>query len=283
MSIATPRGATPFLFALLVMLLGFAPATHGQATDLFFSEYIEGSSLNKALEIYNGTSAAVDLAAEGYQIEMYFNGNTSASTTVALTGVVAVGDVYVVADDGADAAILAQTDQTSTSSFFNGNDAIVLRKGGSGGAIVDVIGQVGNDPGSEWSGGGIGTQNETLRRMETTCAGDTDPDDAFDPSVEWVGFAQDTFDGLGVHTADCGGSSTPPMLVISEIMYNPASAEDNWEWIEVYNSGTTPVDLSGFVVDDINSVAHSAANIASGTIAAGETGILYNADDVAAA
>jgi predicted extracellular nuclease len=29
--------------------------------DLFFSEYVEGSSNNKALEIYNSTGAAIDL------------------------------------------------------------------------------------------------------------------------------------------------------------------------------------------------------------------------------
>jgi predicted extracellular nuclease len=37
--------------------------------DLFFSEYIEGSSNNKALEIYNGTGAAIDLAAAGYVVQ----------------------------------------------------------------------------------------------------------------------------------------------------------------------------------------------------------------------
>ena len=57
-------------------------------------------------------------------------------------------------------------------------------------------------------------------------------------------------------------------LIITEIMYDPNSAEDNWEWIEVYNSGASSVDLSGFVVDDNNSVAHGSANIASGTIPA---------------
>jgi predicted extracellular nuclease len=100
------------------------------AAGLFFSEYMEGGYWNKALEIYNGTGAAVNLAAEGYAIEIYFNGNDSPGTTIELSGTVAEGDVYVVADDGAAAAILAVADQTSTSSFFNGDDAVVLRKGG---------------------------------------------------------------------------------------------------------------------------------------------------------
>lgn len=80
-----------------------------------------------------------------------------------------------------------------------------------------------------------------------------------------------------------GGGETTPQIVISEIMYNAASAEDDWEWIELYNDGTNPIDLSGWVIDDGNSIAHSSANIAAGTIAAGSTAVLYNADDLSQA
>jgi predicted extracellular nuclease len=110
--------------------LGAHTVSCGPAADLFLSEYVEGSSYNKALEIYNGTGAAVNLGAGGYAIDIYFNGNTSPGTTIQLSGTLADGDVYIVADDGADPAILAVADQTSTSNFFNGDDAVVLRKGG---------------------------------------------------------------------------------------------------------------------------------------------------------
>ena len=82
-------------------------------------------------------------------------------------------------------------------------------------------------------------------------------------------------------SADAG--APPPDLVISEIMYNPASAENDWEWVEVYNPGSSTVDLSGFVIDDINSLAVSAPNIVSGSIAPGGTAVLYNADDLSVA
>ena len=110
--------------------LGTHSVTCGTASGLFISEYVEGSSYNKAVEIYNGTGAAVNLAASGYAIDIYFNGSSSPGTTIQLSGTLADGDVYVVADDGADPAILAVADQTSTSNFFNGDDAVVLRKGG---------------------------------------------------------------------------------------------------------------------------------------------------------
>ncbi|NJN60340.1 MAG: hypothetical protein HC795_01305 [Coleofasciculaceae cyanobacterium RL_1_1] len=71
-------------------------------------------------------------------------------------------------------------------------------------------------------------------------------------------------------------------LIFSEIMFNPNSPEDDWEWVELTNLGDTIVDLSGYVLDDINSVAHTVANIASGSIAPGQSAVLYNADDVTA-
>ena len=100
---------------LLLIFLALPLPAFGQASDLFISEYVEGSSNNKAVEIHNATGATVDLNAGGYQLEFYFNGSSSAGTTIALTGTVADGDVYVVADNDANAAILAVTNQTSTS------------------------------------------------------------------------------------------------------------------------------------------------------------------------
>lgn len=177
------------------------PGTGLAFTEVFISEYIEGSSNNKAIEIYNPSAAAIDLAAGGYQLSFYFNGSTSAGTTIGLTGVVASDDVYVVADNDAAAEILAVADQTDTASFFNGDDVIILTKGG---VIVDVIGQLGFDPGSEWGSGDVSTQNNTIRRLADVCEGDTDETDVFDPSLEWAGFPVDTFDGLGSHDSACG-------------------------------------------------------------------------------
>jgi predicted extracellular nuclease len=110
--------------------LGSHTVTCSGATDLFLSEYVEGSSNNKALEIYNGTGAPVDLGQGGYAVDIYFNGSTTAGSRIGLSGVVAPGDVFVLADVDADSAILAVADQTSNQNFFNGDDTIVLRKGG---------------------------------------------------------------------------------------------------------------------------------------------------------
>ncbi|MFJ5600837.1 lamin tail domain-containing protein [Micromonospora parva] len=193
--------------AVTVTALGVAPTAASAApTDLFISEYVEGSSNNKAIELFNGTGSAIDLTAGGYQLQLYFNGSTTA-TTIALTGSVAAGDAFVFASASAGAAILAQADQTTGASLFNGDDAIVLRRGST---VLDSIGQVGVDPGTEWGAGVTSTADNTLRRMPNVTAGDTDPSDAFDPATQWAGFPVDTFDGLGAHTVDGGGPVDVP-------------------------------------------------------------------------
>ncbi len=66
--------------------------------------------------------------------------------------------------------------------------------------MLDVIGQIGFDPGAEWGTGDTSTADNTLRRKPTITAGDPNGADAFDPAVEWDGFATNTFGGLGAHT-----------------------------------------------------------------------------------
>src|SRR5687768_16263005 len=151
---------TALAIALGALVPFVAPApTHAAASELFFSEYIEGSSNNKALEIYNGTGAAIDLAAGGYSVQMFFNGSATAGLTINLTGSVANGDVYVLAQSASVAAVLAQADQTNGSGWFNGDDAVVLRKGTT---VIDAFGQVGFDPGAEWGTGLTSTADNTL-------------------------------------------------------------------------------------------------------------------------
>jgi predicted extracellular nuclease len=174
------------------------------SADLFFSEYVEGTSNNKALEIFNGTGAPVDLAAGGYAVSMHFNGNPTPALTINLTGTIAPSDVFVLAHSSAAPAILAQADQLTSAGIYNGDDAVALRKGA---AFIDVIGQVGFDPGTEWGTGLASTADNTLRRKSGITAGDTDGSNPFDPAGEWDGFATDTFDGLGFHVS--GGDAAP--------------------------------------------------------------------------
>ena len=249
--------------ALALPVLPVGGAVAAPPADLFFSEYIEGSSNNKALELYNGTGAPVDLAAGGYNVQMYFNGSTGAGLSVSLTGTVADGDVFVLAQSSADPAVLAQADQTNGAGWFNGDDAVVLRRGAT---VLDVIGEVGVDPGSEWGSGEVSTQDNTLRRLATTCAGDPDGANAFDPAAEWAGFPVNTFDGLGAHTADCG--TTPPAKpTINE--FSASTSGVDGEYVEVH--GVPSTDYSAHTILEIEGDATSATGTIDEVIPVGST------------
>lgn len=183
--------------ALTVPLAGTGASTAAIADptdDVFLSEYVEGSGDNKALELTNGTDAPIGLGA--YVLQLSFNGGSFEPTIPLDDVILPAGETWVVGDDGADADLLARIDQTSSSSFWNGNDAIILLRDGT---VVDSFGRLGEDPGSEWFANGVGTQDETLRRKASVTTRDTVPDDPFDPSVEWDTFPRDTFDGLALN------------------------------------------------------------------------------------
>lgn len=207
-------------------------------------------SNNKALEIYNGTGAAVDLEAGGYSVQLFANGSPTATSTNPLSGVVAPGDVYVIGNAQAVPAIGDESDVFSTATYFNGDDAIALLKGST---MLDVIGQIGVDPGAEWGTDPTSTGENTLRRMATICAGNPDGSDPFDPADEWVGFAQGTFDGLGAHTANCDAVVAAP--VINEFLANHTGT-DVIEYVEVL--GAPNADLSTYSVLEIEGDSGSA-------------------------
>ncbi len=125
---------------------------------------------------------------------------------------------------------------------FNGDDAFALRKGV---AFIDVIGQIGVDPvAGYWGSGDVTTVNDTLVRMSSVCAGDTDGSDAFDPVPEWNGYPQDTVDYLGVHTCDCFEVPT----VINEFSASTTGADV--EYIELYGLADTDFsDLSVLAIE----------------------------------
>lgn len=206
------------LKALLAVLLFSGLRTLAQPTDLFISEYVEGSSFNKAIELYNGTNAPIDLAAGQYVLETYFNGSVS-GVSVALTGTVPAGGVFILAHPSATLGIAP--DMTTTVVNFNGDDAVVLRKN-SPATVLDVIGQVGFDPGTQWGLNDTCTLDRTIRRKLTVCQGDPTLSNPFYTAPEWDGFPQNTFAGLGSHTVSCGASNAGLSVLPLALNFNSA-------------------------------------------------------------
>jgi len=170
----------------------------GNTPELFFSEYVEGSSNNKALEIYNPTGAAVDLST--YTVKLYSNGAATPTNTQVLSGTLAAGQTLVLLNGSFTTSKTVPGSITSSTTNFNGDDAVTLEKSGT---VVDAIGQVGFDPGTEWTTGTTySTLNKTLRRKSGVVHGSVPAlaPATWDISVEWDVFPQDNFDDLGLHT-----------------------------------------------------------------------------------
>jgi hypothetical protein len=175
------------------------------ATDLFISEYVEGSSSNKYIEVFNGTGVSVDLS--DYQLLLFGNGSSTASNTAQLSGTLANGSTMVYKNSSAALTLpLGVTAENNTAVNFNGDDAVALYKISTS-SYVDIFGRIGNDPGSAWTGdGGYTTVDKTLIRKSSVTNGITESPTgtgatAFTTlTTEWDLYATDYADNLGSHT-----------------------------------------------------------------------------------
>lgn len=171
-------------------------------TDIFFSEYIEGSSNNKALEIFNPSPLPINLT--GYKVQLYSNGASMPTSTLNLSGTIAPNDVYVIVNSQASAVIKAARDTTANGvTNFNGNDAVALVKGTANIDIIGIIGDTSIPNGSGWTipgTGGLTTANQTLVRKGQIHEGTTDWTVS---STQWAVLPVDT-SFLGFHnTGSC--------------------------------------------------------------------------------
>lgn len=150
---------------LLIILVAFAANFAQAQTDLFFSEYIEGSGNNKALEIYNPTKETIDLS--NYYIVRYSNGASTWAEGGAtrLTGMLESFKTFVFVNGqttstssspACDPKLQAMANQLDgdypAPTYMNGNDAMALIKTPNGEAplanmsnvtAVDLFGEVG--------------------------------------------------------------------------------------------------------------------------------------------
>jgi predicted extracellular nuclease/plastocyanin len=197
----------------------FSLCTTQAQCDLFFSEYAEGTSNNKYLEIFNPTNA--DISLDGYAFPSVSNAPTTPGVleywnTFTLGAVVPAGGFYIISHGSADPSILALANQNHTF-LSNGDDGFALVEGTETDFVVlDVIGQNITDldyadPGSGWAVAGVAnaTQDHVLVRKSSVINGNTDwalsagTDEA---SSEWTVMPIDTWTDLGVHTftGSCG-------------------------------------------------------------------------------
>ncbi|MFK3960877.1 cell wall-binding repeat-containing protein [Guptibacillus hwajinpoensis] len=228
----------------------YASAAEDTFQDLIISEYIEGGSFNKALELYNGTENEVDLA--NYTLELYSNGENTPQYSLPLEGKLATGEVFVLAHEKSNQSILDQADVTNQSVVnFNGNDVVVLKKTDT---VIDSIGQVGSA--ADFA------KDMTLVRNETVTSGDTDETDAADITQEWTKYAKDTTDYLGAHLSD-GTTPDPEPIELSTI--TDARKVANGTQVKIKGIATASFETGGqtnlFIQDDTAAIIVRAAGI----------------------
>ncbi|RTY94828.1 T9SS type A sorting domain-containing protein [Flavobacterium sp. GSP27] len=178
-----------------------AAASGSTATDLLFSEYIEGSSNNKALEISNATGAAISLSI--YTIKKQTNGSGSWSTGLSLAGTLNTGSKFTIVNSLMASSCYptssANLSTSATEMTFNGNDAVGLFKNG---VLIDIIGT--------FNGGTANfAADQTLRRKSTVTA----PTTTFNKTTQWDSFTSDTCNNLGSRTIE----KTPKTSVALDI------------------------------------------------------------------
>ncbi|MCA9604342.1 MAG: thrombospondin type 3 repeat-containing protein, partial [Myxococcales bacterium] len=129
------RSASAMYTAQATEGMGMVTASYGGEMDsstvtvatapvLFFSEYVEGNSNNKAMEIVNAGGSAADLSM--CAIRRYTNGSTSVSATYDFPAMtLAAGDVFVVCNGSLEGAATL-CDDTSSVINHNGDDAYDL-------------------------------------------------------------------------------------------------------------------------------------------------------------
>ena len=196
---------------LLSFSIAIAIGQVGGLNDIFFSEYIEGSGNNKALEIFNPTDTIVSL--DSYIIRTNYNGNPwNSFHSFPIGASIGSGDVWIIANSSADAGILNEADEVfayNQSGFivgFNGNDARGLFKiDGTDTILIDIIGNPLENPSAGWNVAGYNTatKNNTLVRKPNVIHGN--PDWAISAGTtmnnsEWLVYNQDELSFLGGHS-----------------------------------------------------------------------------------
>ena len=219
--------------------------TNSQVTELYISQYGEGSSNNKFYEIYNGTDQTVDLS--NYAFAQVTNAPTDSGVHEYWNdfpegAVIAAGDVFVIAHPLADDTILAVADYTYNY-LSNGNDGFALASGTDDNpTYIDWLGDFNGDPGSGWSVAGVSnaTKDHTLTRKSTVCG----PNNNWTASAgtnaedsEWIVTGQNSgWNALGAYTG-CVSNPDPTLNITA-----PGNGSE-------FASGTTSVSMSLSVLD----------------------------------
>ena len=248
------------LFVCLVMLF------NSLNSQILFSEYAEGTSYNKYLEIYNYSSQTIYL--NEYAFPSCSNGCDNNGEWDYMNyfpegATINPGDVYVITHPNATnpsnqyyTAEIAMYSDHQFAYLSNGDDVFALINIKTG-DVLDIIGDIGEDPGDGWDVAGVvnATKDHTLVRKSSVYSGNlgqwsNSAGTGLDNS-EWIVLDNEVWENLGFHSYDGGGSSEILGCMCEEASnYMPTATLDDGSCI-VDNGCSDPLALnySGFLCD----------------------------------
>ena len=234
---------------LLILLIPFS--LFSQST-LIFSEYGEGSSFNKWVEIYNPTFMSISL--DEYRYNFCWNGCDSLEWEFSIpfnSGVVLLpNETYLLVHNNADSILLDAANQT-TNILSNGNDVMGLLHT-SFNTIVDIIGVLDSaDNISSWEVDGIidATKDHTMIRKPDVCGGnigDWSLSDGSNGSSQWIVGVVDDFSDINNHTSNCFNSTSVEvfkplkrtLIEIKDVLGRKTKINTNKPLFYIYDDGT---------------------------------------------
>jgi hypothetical protein len=233
------------LYSITCALFFVSASAFSQCNELFISEYVEGSGNDKAIEIYNPTANPINLS--GYSLRRYSNGaaDYAAGGLTNLSGTIAPLSAFVVVNGQTTSStnspacsleLQALADQLDgaypATTYMNGNDAIVLAKAN---VIIDILGKIGEDPGTAWSSlfphtansGAWITWNHTMIRKTAVQTGVSVNPDFFDPLAQYDTLPNNTWTNLGTHDCICNTINTIDEAKTSSVRIFPNPVLNN--------------------------------------------------------
>lgn len=253
------------IFTLLT-LMAFAGMASAQSNfdGIFISEYFEGSSNDKAIEIYNGARQNASINLNRIRLRIYANGAGTPGSTITLgtaadgsTTTLAVNTTFVIYNSGSSWSTgnvgtnmpnCPSSRRVSSGSLtHNGDDALELQVDTTGTGdwkTVDIFGKIGEDPGSAWTSGAITTVDKSLEKKSSVNIGVITNPSSFDPAVNYSDNGSITMPNtsLGTHTTDAP-------LPISLVKFQ---AEKLAEKVKVTWATATEINNDKFIIEKSN-------------------------------
>jgi len=243
--------------ALCSLLAGITPAA---AAPLVINEvdYDQPSTdTAEFIEIYNPGPATLDLS--GYSLVLVNgNGGTIYSTIPFPSVSLAAGDYYVVCGN-AGTTLNCDLDVSPDSDLIQNGapDAVALLDPSQ--ILIDALSYEGSVPGYTEGPGAIADDSSQADMGLSRCPNGADSDDnSLDFSLQAI-------------TPGAGNDCGIPKLVINEVDYDQVST-DAAEFIEIHNSGGSPVDLAGYslvLVSGSSAAIYDTITLPSATLEAG--------------